>query len=177
MWMIIAVVNLKKARELALKNIEQSQQKQKMFYDRQSGPLHYRVGDRVIVFMPSGETGPSLPWSLTNLTPTNAEVQLIERPQDQSIFVAIDRLRSCYPQLPKWSCTGRKGCNGRKKQPSQTKRPRVTGPVTRSMADIVSFVCIVYGIYHSRTSWALWGGGGKSLCYVIVQDVLPYRML
>ena len=33
------VVNLKKTRELALKNIEQAQQKQKMFYNHRSSSL------------------------------------------------------------------------------------------------------------------------------------------
>ena len=80
------VVNLKKARELALQNIQQAQEKQKAFYDRQSKSLPYRVGDRVMVFMPSEVTGKDRklarpyhgPFRIIHLTPNNAEVQLIE---------------------------------------------------------------------------------------------------
>ena len=141
------VVNLKKARELALKNIKQAQEKQRKFYDRQSCPLPYRIGDRVMVFMPSNVTGKDRklarpyhgPFRIVHLTPTNTEVQLIERPQDQSIFVAIDRLRRCYSELSDRSWTGWKGRRGRAKRKSKVLSPpeeslRTTGSVTRSMA-------------------------------------------
>ena len=35
---------------------------------------------------------------MISITPTNAEVQLIEYPSEPSIFVAIDRLWKCYPE-------------------------------------------------------------------------------
>jgi hypothetical protein len=42
------------------------------------------------------------------LTPTNAEVQLIEKPSDPTLFVAISHLRRCYPEIPSdASWTGR----------------------------------------------------------------------
>ena len=100
-------INLKKARELALQSVKEAQEKQKEQYDRQSCTQLYHIGDRVMVFMPSDVTGKDRklarpyhgPFRIVNLTRTNAEVQLIERPHDQTIFIAIDRLRKCYPEL------------------------------------------------------------------------------
>ena len=35
-----------------------------------------------------------------SLTPTNAEVKLIDKPDSNSIFAALNRVRFCYPELP-----------------------------------------------------------------------------
>ena len=72
-----------------------------------------------MVFMPSEVTGKDRKLARPyhgpfHLTPNNAEVQLIERPQDQTIFIAIDRLRKCYQELSDQSWTGRKGSKGRR---------------------------------------------------------------
>ena len=66
-------------------------------------------------------------------------MKLIERVGEPSIFVAIARLRKCYPELPDTSWTGRK--RSRKRQPKRrTVAPtpvdpvmRMSGPITRSM--------------------------------------------
>ena len=77
------------------------------------------------------------PTRVVSLTATNAEVKLIERPADPPIFVAIDRLRKCYPEQSDVTWTGRKRKSGKKNRKSvhSEKLPdRVrTGPVTRSM--------------------------------------------
>ena len=72
------------------------------------------------------------------LTPTNAEVKLADSIDDPSIFVALDRLRPCYPEIPDTSWTGRRKTRKRKSERSPTSRappePRTTGPVTRAMS-------------------------------------------
>ena len=75
------------------------------------------------------------------LIPTNAEVKLVDNVGDPSIFVALDRLRHCYPEIPDTSWTGRRKTRKRKSKcaaNSSTSRaptePRTTGPVTRAMA-------------------------------------------
>ena len=83
------------------------------------------------------------PYRITSVTLTNAEVQLIEKPSDPTLFVALNRLRKCYPEiLPNASWTGRNRKSKRKrrsgktpeKSKSQTENlPRREGPVTRSM--------------------------------------------
>ena len=102
----------------AREQIEQFQRKQKFFYDHRSTDPEstYRVGDRVMVYMPSEVTGKNRklarpyhgPYRITAVTPTNAEVILIERASEPSIFVAISRLRKCYPEISDTCWTGRK---------------------------------------------------------------------
>ena len=140
--------SLANARECARQQIQQSQKKQKLYYDRKSKDPEstYRVGDRVMVYMPSEVTGKNRklarpyhgPYRIVAVTPTNAEVKLIERASEPSIFVAIDRLRKCYPELPDRCWTGRKQSRKRRSKRQTVTSPsvepqRTTGPVTRSM--------------------------------------------
>ena len=86
-----------KAQKLALENIQKAQCKQKEVYDRASENPKYRIGDRVMVYMPRDVSGKD--WKLArpyhglyriiSLTPTNAEVQLVEKPSDPTLFIAI----------------------------------------------------------------------------------------
>ena len=146
------LLSLAKAQKLALENIRKAQSKQKEFYDRASENPKYRIGDRVMTYMPGDITGKDWklarpyhgPYRIISLTPTNAEVQLIERPSDPTLFVAISRLRRCYPEIPSdVSWTGRhkkakrKRRSGRVQENSNSQLqnlPRREGPVTRSMA-------------------------------------------
>ena len=108
--------SLANAQECARQQIEQSQKKQKLFYDCKCKDPEsiYRVGDQVMVYMPSEVTGKNRklarpyhgPYRIVAVTPTNAEVKLIERASEPSIFVAIDRLCKCYPELSDTCWTG-----------------------------------------------------------------------
>ena len=83
------------------------------------------------------------PYRIISLTPTNAEVQLVEKPSDPTLFIAIGRLRKCYPEIPanvSWTGrhkkTKRKRCSGgvQERSNAQTENlPHREGPVTRSM--------------------------------------------
>ena len=143
------LISMAKAQKLALENIRKAQRKQKEFYDRASVNPKYRVGDRVMIYMPGDVAGKDWklarpyhgPYRVISLTPTNAEVQLIEKPSDPTLFVAISRLR-CYPEIPSdASWTGRHKKAKRKRRsgriperltPPTQNLPR-QGPVTRSM--------------------------------------------
>ena len=69
-----------------------------------------------MVYMPGDVTGKSWklarpyhgPFRILILTPTNAEVQLIEKPGNPSLFVALGRLRRRYPEMTDASWTGHK---------------------------------------------------------------------
>ena len=69
-----------------------------------------------MVYMPTDATGKTRklarryhgPYWIVVVTPTNAEVKLIERVGEPSIFGAIDRLHRCYPELPDTSWTSLK---------------------------------------------------------------------
>ena len=74
------------------------------------------------------------------------EVSLIDKPNDPSIFVSLDRVTPCYPELGDCSWTGRKRHKTKSKKPAQnTDESQSTGcetqtnnghrPVTRSMTN------------------------------------------
>ena len=114
------VCNLSDAWKLARQNIGQSQKKQKTQYDRKTRLRKHCVGDRVFVHMPGEVQGKAWkfsrpfhgPYRILELTPTNASVRLVDRPQDQPIFVSLDRIRRCPTELSEgetWSGkTGRR---------------------------------------------------------------------
>ena len=113
--------------------------------------MNCQVGDRVMVHMPHEVTEKIAklarpyfgPYRVLNLTPTNAEVRLIDKPDDPSIFVSLDRVRPCYSELPSRSWSGHTSKRKRKrkssaktetvKEPSPELTP-YTGPITRSCA-------------------------------------------
>ena len=39
------------------------------------------------------------PYRVISLTPTNAEVRLLHRPDEATLFVALDRVRPCYTEM------------------------------------------------------------------------------
>ncbi len=79
------------------------------------------------------------PFRVLSLTPTNAEVRLVDEPKSQSIFVSLNRVRKCYEELPDQSWRGstpRKYAQIASDQQHRT-TPQVvpdsyTGPMTRS---------------------------------------------
>ena len=77
------------------------------------------------------------PYRVLSLTSTNAEVKLIDKPDSESIFVALNRVSLCYPELPSKSWSGQKpnSTPGKPVKDTQVRVPeRTTGPVTRSMS-------------------------------------------
>ena len=99
-----------------------------------------------MVYMPGDVAGKS--WKPYHgpfriLTPTNAEVQLSEKPGDPSLFMALDRLGICYPEMIDARWTGCKKRNKTRKRvlpppPTQVEKAKTVpvrreGPVTRSM--------------------------------------------
>jgi hypothetical protein len=100
------ITHLSEAWSLAKSSIKQAQTKQEM-YDKYSKQPQFQIGDRVMVFMPSEKKGTTWklarpfygPYRIVDLTPTNAEVHLIDKPEDSTIFVVLNRVRLCYPNL------------------------------------------------------------------------------
>ena len=141
--------------------IKSAQVRQKTAYDRGAKTMNYRVGDRVMVHMPHVSTGKTAKlarpyfgsYRVLSLTSTNAEVRLVDKPDNASIFVSLDRVRPCFEELldRSWSGYSSKQKRKRKNRPSDTDshtssdtatvesppsieiRP-YTGPMTRSRA-------------------------------------------
>lgn len=77
------------------------------------------------------------PYRVLATTPTNLEVKPVDKPDAESIFVSLNRIRPCYPELPDISWCGDAKRKRNKKKPQvqeETQKPiRTSGPVTRSM--------------------------------------------
>ena len=141
--------SLSTAWKLAGDNIKQSQVTQKRQYDRLSKKVSVRPGDRVMVHMPAEAQGKNLklsrpfhgPYRVLKVTPSNAEVRLVDRPGDEAIFVNLDCIRPCYPEQGDKVWIGPAGRRHKRKITNETSNAESisppsnrVGPVTRSMA-------------------------------------------
>ena len=69
------------------------------------------------------------PYRILTLTPSNAEVVLVDRPKDPSLFVSLNRVRPCYAEMGDDSWTGKKKKKALNKKASQSsERPAVEQP-------------------------------------------------
>ena len=95
---------LTEAWETAWNCIKQAQQKQKKNYDRRTAPVPFRVGQRVFVYKPAAKSGPAYkfarpfhePYHVVELTVNNVKVRLVDRPEEEPIFVASEDVRMRY---------------------------------------------------------------------------------
>ena len=138
--------NLSLAWKLAAENIQSAQKHQKKYYDRSADEVNLKAGDRVMVYMPSELQGDEHklrrpfygPYRVLNVTETNAEVRLIDSPNEDPIFVNLNRIRLCHPEQGSATWTGKKKKRQRKKKkPTESVKPaaattRIHGPMTRS---------------------------------------------
>ena len=81
------------------------------------------------------------PYRILSLTPTNAEVRLVDDPKSASIFVSLNRVRKCYDELPDLSWQGALHKTPTRDSPLSSAQTDVqptptsyTGPMTRSRA-------------------------------------------
>jgi len=136
------------AWKLAQESIATAQQRQKANYDRKAKEPTLTVGQRVMVHMPNEVQGTTWkfarpfqgPFRVVSLTPTNAEVRLIDEPRSDSMFVSLSRVRPCYEELPDASWRGSTPKRYIPKQLSKDTTPSCPseqqqsykGPMTRS---------------------------------------------
>ena len=81
--------------KLANTNISTAQDRQKITFDRTAKEMNLNVGQHVVVHMPSELQGKTSkfarpyhgPFRIISLIPTNAEVQLIDEPHSDPLFV------------------------------------------------------------------------------------------
>lgn len=101
------LVRLAEAWGLATGNIGNAQNVQKRKYDSGRPEIDLKVGERVMVYTPSEIQGRDRklarpfhgPYRVITLTPANVEVHLVDAPKQDSIFVSLDRVGRCYPEL------------------------------------------------------------------------------
>ena len=83
------------------------------------------------------------PFCILNVTPTNMEVRLVDKPDEPSIFVSLSHVGPWHEELSdvSWSdhTPNRKWHSNRKatsKPPVQTVNEPYTGPITRSCTKV-----------------------------------------
>ncbi len=148
----------------AKKEIGGTQAVQKRQYNRAAKDPKLRCGDRVMVYMPSEVQRKNTklarpyhgPYRVLNVTPTNAEVVMIDQPRDPPIFVSLSRVCHCYEEMADVSWSGPRQKRRRRRtrskagasgsdavvepppgrpepSPQQESVPQGAGPITRSM--------------------------------------------
>ena len=66
----------------------------------------FETGDHVMIYMPSAVTRKAWklarpyhgPYRVVSVTPTNVEARIVNDPDAETIFVAVNRVRHCYPK-------------------------------------------------------------------------------
>ena len=95
------------AWESARENVKKAQRRQKNCYDRGKRPPNFAVGERVFLFKPAEKTGKRRkfarpfhgPYRVVELDVNDAKIRRVDRPQDETILVALDRLRRCPDEV------------------------------------------------------------------------------
>jgi hypothetical protein len=83
-------------------------QKKKDYYDKKVRPPNFRVGDRVFLFKPADKTGPTRkfarpyhgPFRVVDMDVNTARIRRVDRPNEDTVQVAVDRLRHCPSEVP-----------------------------------------------------------------------------
>ena len=120
------------AWKLARQKIGKAQVRQKECYDRQAKEPRYKVGGRVMVFMPHDKTGKKRkmalpyhgPFRIVEVLPNGLSVRPVDRPQDEPILVNVDRTTKCPDELSDKSWLGSRG--KRRQRARRRKPPRPT---------------------------------------------------
>ncbi len=123
--------------------IGRAQKKQKTQYDRKTKTPHYRVGDRVMVFMPhvakSKDRKLALPhhdpFRIVNVTSNDLSVCQVDHPDEEPILVSMDRVTLCPEELPDVSWLGTKHQRSHAKKNT---KPAPTPPRTTRRYDLRS---------------------------------------
>ena len=96
------------AWEVAQAHVKKAQKRQKTAYDRQAKTPTYQAGERVFIYMPAAKATKAYkfarpfhgPYRITAVHETGIEVRPVDRPQEGSIRVALNRVRRCPEQIP-----------------------------------------------------------------------------
>ena len=92
---------------MARQNVGRARKKQKDYYNKWQRPPRFGVGDQVFLFKPAEKTGEARKlaqpyhgqYRVIELDTNTARVHRTDRPQDEPILVALDRLRRCPMEI------------------------------------------------------------------------------
>ena len=97
-------IKMSEAWGLARQCIGKAQKSQKQYYDRKCRLPNFKVGER---YKPAEKTGEARkfarpyhgPFRILELDVNTARIRRVDRPQDEPILVALDRLRRCPDEI------------------------------------------------------------------------------
>ena len=100
--------HMSEAWDLARQCVRKAQKRQKEYYDRKVRLPSFRVGDRVFLFKPADKTGPTRkfarpyhgPFRVVEMNVNTAKIRRVDRPDEDTLLVAVDRLRHCPTEVP-----------------------------------------------------------------------------
>ena len=124
------VDGLTTAWQLAREQIEKSQKKQKKYHDRHATETDLQVGDRVLLYVPYAASGKAHkfarpfhgPYRILEVTRNDARIVPVHSPKEEPIFVAIDRIRRCPPEISQedfWPARSKRGKSKQKQNISE----------------------------------------------------------
>ena len=133
-------VKMNEAWELARSSIKKAQRTQKNYYDQQSKPPKFKVGDRVLVYMPAAKACKAYkfarpfhgPYRIVAQDGTGVVIHPVDKPQAEPIRVAYDRVRHCSELLSDkfWPT---RAANSRSRH---NKKPLSITPVTEEISSM-----------------------------------------
>ena len=108
------VTGLSTAWDLARTCIAKAQKKQKLQYDKHSKPPTYRLGDRVMVYMPHETSGKDRklslpyhgPYRVIDIRGNCVSLTPVDNPDKEPILVNMDRIVPCHAEVPDSSWLG-----------------------------------------------------------------------
>ena len=119
-------VKMSQACDLARSSIGKAQKRQKSYYDRDKKLPNFVEGDRVFLFKPAEKTGEGRklarayhgPYRIVELATNTARIRRIDKPNEDPMLVALDRLRRCPKEITEefWPPDKPKARNSRKKK-------------------------------------------------------------
>ena len=118
------VTGLTEAWKIAKSNIGKAQRRQKIHYDKKAREVKYQIGDRVMVYMPHEDTGKLRklalpyhgPYRVLELKTNGVVIRPVDKPQEPTILVNIDRVTHCPVELPDVSWLGKRKRARRRKR-------------------------------------------------------------
>ena len=98
---------MSEAWELARQMVKKAQRRQKRSYDKKSKPPNFVEGDRAFLFKPAEKTGELRklarpfhgPYRIIWMDVNTAHIRRVDKPQEDTILVALDRLRRCPDEI------------------------------------------------------------------------------
>ena len=109
-------VGLTESWKQAKQNVCKAQTKQKKYYDHHSKEIEFKIGERVMVYMPQEAQGKDRklalpyhgPYRILEVQTNCLLVRPVDKPDMQAILVSMDRVVRCPKELPDASWLGPK---------------------------------------------------------------------